>query len=337
MRLEHGNGPGINLIEKRLPVPVKITVKALLLYILLLNYGLINPFSYDLPFLPFLSVLDAVPSLIYRLLSVILGFSVILPFFAEKYLRISSLISGLIILFFILSSKLLFSNSLTFAAGLLLLAGLFYGKTYIFRIQISLLYLGATINKFFSEDWWNGVFMDHLLRDVFQISLYHHLIPAGEMDAAVVLGILVIAIEFALSIFVLVPKYTRPIIFAGLLFHGAMLVITLGALSVLFMYIMSAAYMAISGIRLHQITLYGGSRFVKQLFYHLDLSGTIFISEEEASNPFKIEKDGNQHEGWSAFFELIKTKQFAIWLYFTFLLGILLVPRVIAKVYPIVF
>ena len=93
--------------NNELTIPIVTTVKALFLYILFFNYGFINPFSYELPFLPFISFLDWIPSVAYQILSVVLGLSVIVPFLAKNNYRLFAFISGITVLFFILSSKIL--------------------------------------------------------------------------------------------------------------------------------------------------------------------------------------------------------------------------------------
>jgi len=330
---ESGHGLRMNTRENsELTIPIVTSVKALFLYILFFNYGFINPFSYELPFLPFISIFDRIPSAIYQVLSVILGFAVIMPLLIKRYYSAFAFTSGLITLFFILSSKILFSNSLTFAACFLLLAGLYYGSIYIFRIQISILYVGAAINKIFSEDWWNGLFIDYLLKDMLQGSLYQLLFPAGEMNTAIVLGIIVMLIELLLGIFVLIPKFTRFVIVGGLLFHGSMLVVTAGSLSIFFMYIMSAAFISISDFRPHQITLQGGHAITIYILTRLDLTDTIVAGYEIKKKRFTIDKLGYQFSGRKAWLELIQSRQFAVWAWFMILIGWFLIPRIVQKV-----
>lgn len=318
--------------NNELTIPIVTTVKALLLYILFFNYGFINPFSYELPFLPFISFLDWIPSVAYQILSVVLGLSVIVPFLAKNNYRLFAFISGITVLFFILSSKILFSNSLTFAACLLILACLYFGKVCIFRIQISILYLGAAINKLFSEDWWNGLFIDHLLGNILNGSLYQLFFPSGEMSAAIVIGIIVMLIELLLGIFVLIPKFTRFVIAAGLLFHGGMLVVTAGSLSIFFMYIMSAAFISISDFRPHQITLNGGNTFVTYILTRLDLTDTIVAGSENSKKRFSIDKRSCRYTGRKAWSELLLSRQAAVWAWFMLLIGWVLIPRIAHKV-----
>jgi len=320
-------------LTKKSGVPVSqiISIKAFLLYILLLKYGLVNPFSDYFPFLPFIPALDAIPRAIYSSLSVVLGVSIVTPLITKNYYQSMSLISGLIVLFFLMSSKLLFSNSLTFVACMLILSGLYFGTDYIFRIQIALLYFGAAINKFLTADWWNGLYMDHLLREVFQVSHYQHNFPADMIEVAIILGILVILIEFALGILVLVPKYTRMLIVFGLIFHGSMLVITSGRLSLHFMYIMSAAYVSISSLELTPVKLIGGNSVSKCILSRLDFSDTLFI-RNEATDYFVIEKHGKIYQGKKAYLELVLTKQCALLTYFFLLLFTMVFPRLVGKI-----
>lgn len=195
--------------KPELPGKIIIALKALILFVIIIQLRFLIMPLFGLPYLPFLDSLDALPPLFYTFITVILIFSSLLILFKKGNYLTLSLISGLIILFYILSSKPLFGNSTTFIACLLVLIGLFRGGSALFRIQISLLYLGAAINKMFAPDWWNGMYFDFFLRDVFDVDLYQSWISKENMLIAKGLGITTIFSEFLLGVIVLIPKLTR--------------------------------------------------------------------------------------------------------------------------------
>lgn len=303
-----------------LPVVVIVAGKALLLYVFLYHSGLVKVRSYDLPFLPFLGFLDPVPAFVYTLASFALLTAVFAPFILKDYYRPLCLLAGIIILFFIISSKLIFSNSLTFVACLLILIGLYRDNSYTFRIQISLIYLGAGINKFFTPDWWNGNYMDYFLREIYNVSIYSTFVPGDQLMAAAFLGIVVIGIELLLALTVLFPKYTKFTISLGLIFHGGMLIITQGALSVRFFYIMSAAFLLISNLRINPISITQNSKILHILYKYLDLTDTL-TPYLDRKKQFSICLEEKIYTGKDAAVKLLLSRQSFIFFLFASIVG----------------
>lgn len=321
-------GPGLKtrLFHKpELPGRIIVALKALILFVILIQLRFLAAPLFNLPYLPFLHFLDVLPPLFYTFTSVILIFSCLLILLKIGNYLTLSLISGLIILFYILSSKPMFGNSTTFIACLLVLIGLYKNQSTLFRIQISLLYLGAAINKIFTPDWWNGMYFDFFLRDVLDVGVYQSWISAENMTVAKGLGITTIFTEFLLGIIVLIPKLTRLTILLGLIFHGGMLVITSGQLSVRFLYIMSAAFLLISNVEIKPIHLAYRSKLLFNFLYYLDLSDSLVLTESK-ERAFTITINEGKYTGWNALGKLISSSQFLLSFYFLFILSYMVAP-----------
>ncbi len=331
IKKEHGTGRKTKFITKSdLPVEAIVAVKALLLYVFFVHYGMVKPGAYDLPFLPFMGILNAIPSFVYQLASIALLAAVLVPFVVKDFYRESAFIAGIIILFFIFSSKPIFSNSLTFTACLLVLIGLYRGTSYLFRIQISILFLGAGLNKLFTSDWWNGRYIDHFMRDIYNVGLYHSYVPEEMLTIAVLIGISVIFTELLLALFVLIPRYTRLTIYLGLLFFGGMLLVTKGTLSLRFFYLMSVAFLLISSLQMNHITIIQRSGFFAVLIKFLDLSDAI-KSVVKLRTGLTITTDHHTYTGKKALTKLLLSKQFIMSVYFLSLIFILIFPRLINR------
>lgn len=332
-----GLGLKTTLFHKpKLPGKIIIALKALILFVIIIQLRFLIMPLFGLPYLPFLDFLDALPPLFYTFITVILIFSSLLILFKKGNYLTLSLISGLIILFYILSSKPLFGNSTTFIACLLVLIGLFRGGSALFRIQISLLYLGAAINKMFAPDWWNGMYFDFFLRDVFDVSIYQSWISKENMLVAKGLGIATIFSEFLLGVIVLIPKLTRLTIVIGLIFHAGMLVITSGQLSVRFLYIMSAAFLLISNVKIKPISLEHRSMFLATFLKYLDLSDSITITKQ-GERSFTIIIDEVTYRGWEALRKLFLSSQFLLSFYFLSILLYMVAPILSNKLFSALF
>lgn len=302
-------------LSRELPPHVIIAHKALLLYVLITYRWLIyNPFD-GFPFLPFIPVLDAIPSLAYTGLILILFGSIFASFLKVGNYRLLSLTCGSIILFLILSSKVFFSNSITFVACLLILIGLYRKKDYLFRIQIALLYIGASTNKMIDPDWWNGLYFDFFFREIFDVTLYQRWVPEHSLAVAKSFGIATIFVELSLGLAVLIPKITRPTIVIGMLFHASMLVITSGRLSNIFFYIMGAAFLLISRIHIQPINLSYKFKALPKLISYLDPSESIKVCNQ-SKDRFTIQTKKGIFRGAKAIQKLLFSKQLLTSLFF---------------------
>ncbi len=303
-----------------LPPHIVISLKALLLYVLFIHPGLFIVSVTGLPFLPFLRFLDNVPFFVFSFAAGVLLISILLVFLRKGNYQLLSLLSGLIILLIIFSSKNQFSNSLTFVACLLVLIGFYRGKTTIFRVQISLLYLGAAVNKIFDPDWWNGKFFDYFFREIFNVSLYNSYVPADDLTVAASFGIAVILTECLLGIIVLKPGLTRLTIILGLMFHGGMLMITSGILSVRFFYIMSTAYLMISGLDIKTVHINHKSGVIARLLSYPDLSDSV-IHARQNEKSLTVRIENSIWKGKKALQKILFSYQYLFFLFFVLLIA----------------
>lgn len=309
---EPGFGRKIKLfLNRELPPHVTLAHKALLLYVLVrYNWLLLNSFD-RFPFLPFITILDTIPSILFTGLVFVLFTTISLSFLKIANYRLASLISGSIVLLLILSSKNFFSNSLTFVACLLILIGFYRKKDYLFRIQIALLYIGASTNKMIDPDWWNGHYFDFFFREIFDVTLYKSFVPENSLAIAKTFGIATIFAELFLGIAVLIPKLTRPTIYIGLLFHASMLVITSGRLSNIFFYIMCGAFLLISRIHIQTFHLSHKLKIFTKLISYLDPSDSI-IADNQAKDRFRLQTEKRTYTGIKAITKLLISKQVVI-------------------------
>jgi len=217
-------------------------LKALVFYVLIFSSSVWRKMIFDLPFAPFITVIDDVPSWIYAYLLLPLFLISGLLVLMGRQVSISLTAFGLILLFVIISSVNIFSNSLTFACLVILLSGLSWNLPYIINIQTSILYIGAFVNKALDVDWWNGRFFDSLATIRHPMPFYdfaHQYF--NELFLAQIFSISSMLIELSLGVLFLLRKKLAFVI--GFLFHLGMLVLTNGELSVRFLYIMSATYL----------------------------------------------------------------------------------------------
>lgn len=304
-----GYGHKIRLfLNRELPAHVIIAQKALLLYILISYRRLFISSLGSFPFLPFLPYLDAIPPIIYDGLIYLLLAAIIFSFLKIGNLRLLSLISGSIVLFLILSSKNIFSNSLTFVACLLILISFYREKDYLFRFQIALLYIGAASNKIIDPDWWNGNYFDFFFRDIFDVTLYQSLVPEINYAIAKSFGIATIFTELLLGFAVLIPKITRYTIVIGLIFHASMLIITSGQLSNHFFFIMCVAFLLISRIHIQTFQLSYTFGALPKLISYLEPSESI-IAENKTKQKFTLQTETMSFKGMKAITKLLFSKQ----------------------------
>lgn len=137
-----------------------------LILVLLVAHGFFN--YIDDPFIPFVSQLDLfneMPGLFKNILRIgFILFGILLLF--NIRVRIVCIFLGIIIITAIIASKPVFRNHLFIVGCALLLAGLSdrEGHPWLINIQLSLVYLGAFVNKILDSDWWNGAFMHNWLQ-----------------------------------------------------------------------------------------------------------------------------------------------------------------------------
>ncbi len=182
----------------------------LLMCKLLFAMLLINSFYSYLgdPYLPFLSFLDSLrqfPGLLEYILKTTFIVSGSLLFLNIK-VRTMAILLGTVIFVALMASRAIFRNHLFICACAFLLAGLTNkDKTpWFLYIQLSLVYLGAAVNKVLQLDWWSGQYMHNWMvvaiendfyssfANLFPDGLAAKLISWGSMLAEIVIGMLLL-------------------------------------------------------------------------------------------------------------------------------------------------
>lgn len=194
------------------------------------------------PFLPFFDGLNLLRgySGFYWILDWIYWLSLVLVFAGIRF-RFFSLLLGLLIFFSILSSRLLYSNNFLYCGCLFFLIGMYRpGLNWIFRVQLALIYLGAGLNKLIDPDWISGQYMDYFFTIPYRNELYIWLserIPGKLLGQ--ILAWLTIFTELGFSIWAFLNRNKIWLVFAILIFHLTMLLVTAGELSYLFFFLMT--------------------------------------------------------------------------------------------------
>lgn len=234
----------MRLLKSKVPPNIDIGCQSLLIYFIVLQKGIWEKtLSLEYPFLPFIGVLEFIPKSFFFYATISIFITAIPSLFVGYRIRFFSLIMGLYFLLIILSSKPIYSTNLVFATCLFILIGLSTAsKNWVFRIQISILYFGAAINKALSLDWWNGKFYLNF-SSIFEMPLFEILASITDrVLLAKTFGVGTIAIEIALGMLFLLPRTKIYGIYLGLFFHIGMLILTKGELSFIYLYVMFTAY-----------------------------------------------------------------------------------------------
>jgi hypothetical protein len=219
-------------------IPFGFVARLLVLYLIFVK-GLEQLPPPFLSFIPGLDFFREVP--VYTQLLNIVYWSSMFAILINFRIRTFALILGSVIFLEIVSNRLQFSNSLLFCGCFLFLIGMFRpGLAWIFKVQLSLLYLGAGINKLLEEDWRSGRYFDFFFREAFENKLYIELSNLSpEFSLAIFLSYSTILIELILGIMVLVLKRNFWLVFTINLFHLSMLILTAGELSIHFFSLMA--------------------------------------------------------------------------------------------------
>ena len=183
------------------------------------------------PFIPFISALDWFnehPNVFKYSLRTIYALSAFALFFNIK-VRTASIVVGLAVMLNILASKPLFFNHAFICGCALFLAGLTNDKEppYLLIFQLSLVYFGASINKFFEPDWWSGAFMDTWLGSARENPVYLYfskLLP--ELLLAKLLSYIAMFTEFAIAILILFKKTRNLTLWFIIIFHLSLYTLT---------------------------------------------------------------------------------------------------------------
>ena len=200
-----------------------------LLFLLLLINGLWGYIS-D-PFIPFIRPLDhfnSIPGLFEWSLKILfLAVGTCLLFNIK--VRSMSVALGVIIILFLFASKPRFRNHIFICGCAFLLSGLSDKNQdpWLLYIQLSLVYLGAVLNKVAQLDWWNGQFMHNWLYNARANSFYQFFegfLP--DRWLAKLLSWSSMGIEFFIGVLLLFKKKHLIAVWTIIIFHTVLFTIT---------------------------------------------------------------------------------------------------------------
>lgn len=140
----------------------------------------------------------------------------------NKWPKFGATLAGSVLLIHLLGTRLDFKNHVMLTACVLLICGLAPNKYAIllYRLQLGLIYFGATLNKILDPDWRNGLFfqnwMEARLKFPILADIAHATHPTLVYAAA---GWITIIVEATMLVLILSPQYNRAAIWLGAIFH----------------------------------------------------------------------------------------------------------------------
>lgn len=188
-------------------------------------FKIADPF---IPFIPQLDVFNNYPNVFKYTLRTLYVVSAFALLFNIK-VRSASITAGSVVILSILASKPLFFNHALICACALFLAGLTNDKEppYLLIYQLSLVYLGASLNKFLDPDWWSGAFMDTWLGNARGNPVYLYVSKhLPEMLLAKILSYSAMFTEVSIGVLILFKKTRNMTIWIILIFHIALFTLT---------------------------------------------------------------------------------------------------------------
>ncbi|OIQ29391.1 MAG: hypothetical protein BM564_06755 [Bacteroidetes bacterium MedPE-SWsnd-G2] len=183
------------------------------------------------PFIPFfdqLNIFNSIPGALRALQVFVFIVAAVLLFLNYK-VRTASITLGIVVIFSIIISVPMFKNHTFICGCALFLAGLTDNKKppYLLILQLSLIYFGASINKFFEPDWWSGAFMHNWLAVARGNELYlstSALFP--DFWFAKLLSHIAMGTEFLIGVTLLFKKTRNKAIWFIIVFHVLLFSIT---------------------------------------------------------------------------------------------------------------
>jgi len=230
------------------------------------------------PFIPFIQEFDYLngyPNFFkYTMRFLYVSCSVLLLF--NVRVKTASLIIGLVVIINIIASKPLFFNHVLICGCALFLAGLTDNKTSpnLLIYQLSLVYFGASLNKFLDPDWWSGDFMHNWLGVARENAPYLYISQYfKELVFAKSLSYITMFTEFTIAVLILFRRTRHLTILFIIIFHTILFTITsfrfghfLESLAIVLL-----AFLSIPNKQL-AITYRGNTvGYIKQLFQFFDL------------------------------------------------------------------
>ena len=199
-----------------------------LLLLLLVIHGFQSMIS-D-PYIPFLLGLDAFRSQpgLFEFFLKATFFGAGLSLLCNVRVRTSAIVLGATVILAIVASRPMYRNHIFIVGCLLLLAGLHRRdeEPWLIKLQFSVMYLGALVNKVWDPDWWTGQFMHHWLHTHLRNPFYEtfgRLLP--DLWFGIMLSWMVIVAECLLMILFLVPRWRTRGVWLALLMHLGFLVV----------------------------------------------------------------------------------------------------------------
>ena len=192
------------------------------------------------PFLPFVPVLDSPWFAVWLApVTAALFYGSFACLIFNRKVQPACLVIAGCVLVHVAGHRLEYANNLMFACVFLLLIGLHDPRTGLWplRIQLALVYGGASLNKALDADWWNGRFFDTLMVDALHVPWYAAVassLPAHSLG--MLFGAAAVMSEAAICSAVLFSRDGRVGVLLMLVFHVAMLASTGGRLSPPFTY-----------------------------------------------------------------------------------------------------
>jgi len=320
-RVKEARKPGWNPLRcggTALPTNLLLMVKLIALCLLLTNHVRLIP---D-PFLPFVPVFDRIgaPAAFQLALQVVFVISAVMLLF-NRWVRVSCLVLGGVILIGVISSKAYYGNNKTFCGLILFLTGLYEPgrEPWLLRAQFAIVYFGAGLNKLLDADWQSGVFMENWavarLKQPFYIAL-DSLLPPLALGKLMCWG--TILTELGMSAAFLVRRWFCWGVLASLLFQSSLMLFT-GTTFTMFFYATQAALLLfVDWPRSRWLVIYDGDcgfcNRSKSWFERLDLEELLDwrpyqsgagreygISDAEASERLYLVAGSKIYSGFRAF------------------------------------
>lgn len=200
----------------------------MLIYLMIAHHIFFKISDPFIPFIPFLDHFNTYPNVfkyIMRTLFAVGAFAVVF----NIRVRLASLIVGSVVIINILASKPLFFNHTFICGCALFLAGLTNDKDppYLLIYQLSLVYFGASINKFLDIDWWTGAFMDTWLGSARENPVYLYIEAfMPPLVFAKILSYVAMLTEFAIAVTILFKRTRLLTVWFIIIFHTLLFTLT---------------------------------------------------------------------------------------------------------------
>jgi predicted DCC family thiol-disulfide oxidoreductase YuxK len=197
-------------------------------------------------FLPFISLFDHLGSpLVFQHVLRLLFAGASVALLLNRRVRTCCIVLGLVILVAMFSSRTYYGNNRLFTGLIFFLTGLYEPghSPWMVRLQVSLVYFGAGLNKITDPDWRSGQFFQNWILSIHHQNLYAHvssLFPSMVLSRA--MGWVTFTTELFLAV-ALLTRWYRYAIWVGICFHTALLVLA-GRTFGMFYYAMLASYLA---------------------------------------------------------------------------------------------